>query len=58
MPYDKKKKQTFCSITVYFKTGTKKYTMSLDKKAAFLKDMKSRKDVIKHTSETHNVYIH
>ena len=58
MPYDKKKQQTYCAITVYFNSGTKVYKMAIKKKAPFLKAMKLRKDVIKFHSETYKVSIY
>lgn len=57
MPYNKKNRQTWVKITVYFHSGTKVYNMGVDKKRDFLKKLRLRNDVIKYTSETIHHFI-
>lgn len=58
MPYAKKNLQTWVKITVYFTSGTKIYKMAIAKKPQFLKNLKARTDVIKHTAETVKNYVY
>lgn len=58
MPKNRRYKQSYVKITVYFKTGTKIYKMSPEKKIDFIRSIKKRTDVIKHTIEVIDNYIY
>lgn len=47
----------YYKITVWFRTGVKSYTISPGKFPAFIKDLRKRKDVIKHVIENTYKYV-